>query len=239
MVGNLYDFHSHILPGMDDGYRSAADSIRALKLSYEQGVRYMVATPHYYADESVEQFLERRQQAMEQLEKAMEEDGGPFPQLCLGAEVAYYPNISFLKELPRLCIGNSRFLLLELPFSHWGVEVLRDLQIIHNAGEVTPILAHFERYVSVRNKRAVQKMLELDLPLQMNAEFILARKTRRFAKRALEENPACLLGSDCHNLTDRQPNLGPALECLRTPALENAVRRTMDLGEQLWTLAVD
>lgn len=238
MVGNLYDFHCHILPGVDDGYQTAAESIQALKRSYSQGVRYMVATPHYYADEPVDRFLQRRQAAMEQLKVAMEEDGGPFPEICLGAEVAYYPNISRLEEMHKLCIGNSDYLLLELPYCAWGVEVLRDVQSICNAGEVIPILAHIERYLPLQNKRTVAKVLSQDLHLQLSAEFIRSRRTRRFAKRMLKENPAFLLGSDCHNLTDRQPDIGPALECLRGAAMERAVAQAMDLSEEIWSLAV-
>lgn len=59
------DLHSHILPGMDDGCKTAQQSIEALRLSYAQGVRAMFATPHYYPVESVESFLARRQSAWE------------------------------------------------------------------------------------------------------------------------------------------------------------------------------
>lgn len=237
MARDLYDFHSHILPGMDDGYDCAESAIEALKISYDQGVRHMVATPHYYSDESVDSFLERRQRAMDTLQAAMDKDGGPFPEICLGAEVAYYPNICFSEELQKLCIGKSNYLLLEPPFRMWGIEVLRDVQSICNAGEIVPILAHIERYIPIQNKRIAQQMLALELRLQMNAEFILERKTRRFAKRMLKENPAFLLGSDCHNLTDRTPQLGQALDTLRGGTMEHALRQAMELSEEIWEQA--
>ena len=58
-------------------------------------------------------------------------------------------------------------------------------------------------------------------------------------KKLLKENPALLLGTDCHNLTDRQPDLGPALACLRGAAMDNAVARAMNLSEVIWSLATD
>ena len=42
------DFHSHILPGIDDGSKSIEESLEMLALSYGSGVRRMVATPHFY-----------------------------------------------------------------------------------------------------------------------------------------------------------------------------------------------
>ena len=43
------DFHSHILPDMDDGSRCAEDSLKMLRMEAEQGVTRVVATPHFYA----------------------------------------------------------------------------------------------------------------------------------------------------------------------------------------------
>lgn len=238
MAGDLYDFHSHILPGMDDGYEDVESAIASLKLSYDQGVRYVVATPHYYADEPVESFLKRRQKAMDQLSLAMEKDGGPFPQICLGAEVAYYANISVSDELGKLCIGNSGYLLLELPCRTWGIEVFRDVQNICNIGEITPILAHVERSLLLQSRQVAERMLALDLHLQINAEFILERRTRRYAKRILRENPALLLGTDCHNLTDRKPELASALDLLRGDSLEEAIWQSLELSKEIWKQSV-
>ncbi len=238
MVGNLYDFHSHILPGMDDGYPDTESAIQALKLSYAQGVRYIVATPHYYCEEPVERFLRRRNDAMARLTDAMEKDGGPFPEICPGAEVAYYPNISFSEELRRLCIGNSDYLLLELPVRTWGIEVFRDVRSICNAGEITPILAHIDRYIPIQSKEMMAQMLRLELRLQLGAESVLERRSRRVAKKLIRENPAILLGSDCHNLEDRPPNMGDAVDLLCKKRLAYVVAHSMALSKEIWNEAV-
>ena len=71
---SLIDFHSHILPGIDDGSRSTAQSLDMMKLELDQGIGRIVATPHFYADRiSVDKFLSRRQQAYEKVMAAMDE----------------------------------------------------------------------------------------------------------------------------------------------------------------------
>ena len=237
MQENLYDFHTHILPGMDDGFQDAKTAVKALEQSYAQGVRYLIATPHYYHEETVDKFLSRRQKAFDLLQEEMVRHGGPLPQICLGAEVAYYPDIQMSDELPKLCLGNSPYLLLEMPFRTWDPEVLRTVQNICSNGEVIPVLAHIERYLPLQERALAQQVLELDLRLQMNAEFILERRTRRHAKKLLKNQPPYLFGTDCHNMEDRQPLLGAALDLLTGAGMDAAIRDALVLSEEIWELA--
>lgn len=48
----MIDFHSHILPAMDDGSRNIEESLQMLRMLQEQGVERVIATPHFYADEN-------------------------------------------------------------------------------------------------------------------------------------------------------------------------------------------
>ena len=43
----MIDFHTHILPKMDDGSKSTEESIAMLKMQAEQGIRWVVVTPHF------------------------------------------------------------------------------------------------------------------------------------------------------------------------------------------------
>ena len=43
----MIDIHTHILPGIDDGARDWDESRRMLEMAYSQGIRHIVATPHY------------------------------------------------------------------------------------------------------------------------------------------------------------------------------------------------
>lgn len=47
-MDNLTDFHCHILPGVDDGSKDMDMTMEMLDLAYAQGIRKIIATPHYY-----------------------------------------------------------------------------------------------------------------------------------------------------------------------------------------------
>ena len=43
----LFDIHCHIVPSVDDGASSAEEAYKMLQMEYRQGVRNIIATPHY------------------------------------------------------------------------------------------------------------------------------------------------------------------------------------------------
>ena len=68
----MIDFHTHILPGMDDGSRDVHESLQVLTLEDEQGVQEILLTPHFYAHiDKVSSFLERREHSFRKLTKAL------------------------------------------------------------------------------------------------------------------------------------------------------------------------
>ena len=46
----MLDFHTHILPGIDDGSKDIETSCKMLDMLKEQNVDIVVATPHFYYD---------------------------------------------------------------------------------------------------------------------------------------------------------------------------------------------
>ncbi len=208
----MIDFHSHILPKMDDGSKSVEESLELLAMLAEQGVKKVVATPHFYAnDESVEKFLTRRQKAYETLCAALP-DG--MPEILLGAEVRYYQGISRLKELKALCVQGSNLLLLEMPEVRWTEYVAKEVQDLTCLGDLTLILAHVDRCLHFQSGNTLKKIAESGVVLQINAEAITAPFRRR-AMTLLKSGAGCLIGSDCHNLTDRPPYIGKAFDLIR------------------------
>lgn len=59
-----------------------------------------------------------------------------------------------------------------------------------------------------------QRLEELPVLVQANAGFFLRAGTRAWALRMLERDQIQLLGSDCHNLSSRPPNLDKALRVI-------------------------
>lgn len=232
------DLHSHILPGMDDGCKTPAQSLEALRLSYTQGVQVIFATPHYYPVESVESFLARRQVAWENLQEEIKRQRvTSIPQIVLGAEVAYRPGISSAEGIEKLCLGNSNYLLLELPFRAWGKEELRQVSNFNCARGIVPILAHYERYRTLQSREMYAEMARQDVLIQKNAESFSGFFGERRACREVKLGRCQLLGSDCHNLSSRKPNLSLATQSLQRRGLEKELRKITQNSWEIFSLA--
>lgn len=237
----IIDIHSHILPNMDDGSQSAAMSLQMLKRLQEQGVKWVCATSHYYAhQERVEQFLQRRRQAVFDLGEALiEENVGELPTIRLGAEVAYFPGISQCQELDRLCVGGTRTLLLEFSYTQWTPQQVEDVASLSLDYGYQVILAHPERFSHMRSYwRDMERMMALPIALQINADSLLHWRSRKVALELLNSTQYPLLASDCHNLTSRPPRLEKARLVVRkklgvdilTRIDETALRFTQPTG---------
>ncbi len=204
----MIDWHSHILPGMDDGSKDVQESLALLQMLSQQDVQTVVATPHFYANqESAARFLERRAAAYALLRRALPPDA---PDIRLGAEVRYYPGISRLPELRQLCVEGSEVLLLEMPFSRWTEYTVRELVELAGRSRLVPVLAHVERYWSLQTGETWQRLVTSGILMQVNANCLLRFSTKRKALSMLRRGQIHLIGSDCHNLTSRPPKIGDA-----------------------------
>lgn len=214
-MSGIIDFHSHVLPGIDDGSATAEESISMLKMEMEQGIQRVVATPHFYANyDEPEEFLRNRLEAARELWKARENHAG-MPKLAVGAEVHFFPGMSHSSLLPHLTIGGKRCILIEMPPSPWTESMYRELENISLKQDLLPIVAHVDRYISrFRTYNIPEYLEELPVLVQANASFFLKNSTRSMALKLLENNQIQLLGSDCHNLSTRKPNLGKAVELI-------------------------
>lgn len=211
----IVDFHSHILPGIDDGSASVEESIAMLKMEAEQGIKHVVATPHFYPQtDSPERFLKRRDEAEKRLREEMAKHDG-LPTLSIGAEVYYFSGISESEIIQGLTIDKKRCILLEMPHTLWTDRMYREMESIFTKQSITPIIAHVDRYIApFRTHRIPEKLAQLPVLVQANASFFIHNSTKRMALRMLKEDKIHLLGSDCHNLDTRAPNLGSAVKII-------------------------
>lgn len=186
-----------------------------LRLSRSQGVRKLVLTPHYYPNrEAPEEFLARRYGSASRLKEVLRGEG-KIPDLYLGAEVAFFHGISRVESMRRLCIEGTNVLLVEMPFCRWSRNMLDELVGLQERRGIQPVLAHVERYLRHQELGMVRELCANGVMLQANASFFLEKGFSWFAMRMLRHEQIHLLGSDCHNMRTRQPNLGPAVERIR------------------------
>ena len=216
------DFHSHILPRMDDGSHSVEESLAMLRLSWSQGIRQMILTPQFYPQHTTPQrFLEKRNRSVELLREGIQGEDA-LPLLRCGAEVYFYPQMSHSDALRELTIQGTNCLLVEMPFGPWTDRMYAELEGIYNNLGLVPIVAHVDRYLGrFRDYGIPGRLADLPVLVQANAECFL--KGSRGMK-LLASHQIHLLGSDCHNMTDRKPNLGPALEQIERKLGKDALK---------------
>ncbi len=207
------DFHSHILPKLDDGSKSTEESVEMLRRLASQGVGRVVASPHFYAnDQSVEEFLMRRGDSFEALKPLLGKD---MPQVVLGAELRYYEGVSRLEGLEKLCIQGSELLLLEMPERSWSEYVQRELTDLACRGGLRLVIAHVERCLPFQKPAVTERLAADGVLMQMNAEAFKGFGAKRKAIKLLRQGAVQFIGSDSHNLTDRAPNMDVALDALK------------------------
>lgn len=222
----ITDFHSHILPQIDDGSASLEESIAMLRMEAQQGIGHVIATPHFYArHDTPERFLERRARAEARLREEMQKHSD-LPQVSLAAEVRFFPGISDCDALKALTIAEKSCILIEMPESAWTDSMYRELEQIYAKQGLTPVIAHVDRYISPFADRGIPGHLaQLPVAVQANASFFLRRTTAGMAVRMLRKDRIHVLGSDCHNLAHRPPNMGEAIHCIRQRLGEDAIEQ--------------
>ncbi len=240
----IADIHTHILPRFDDGSGSSAESFSMLAELYRQGVGRVVLTPHFYARrDEPDLFVSSRDAAAEHLVSRIGEllaetqaDGKGeigLPSIYLGAEVAFFHAMSICPELEMMCIRGTRYLLVEMPFDRWSSAMLGELYTIKKKRRITPIIAHIERYFSLFSRGMLDEMISNGILVQVNAEAFLRMGTRRRALKLLEDGKMHLLGSDCHNMDKRAPNIGSALEVIGAKLGSGMIDRLCENSQEI------
>ena len=209
----MTDLHTHILPNVDDGADGVETSLALITAEKEQGVREIVLTPHYYGQKiSPAKFLENRRVAFEKI-------SGKFDgvKVRMGAEV-YFDEMKTASnsELIKLAIENTKYILLELPFTPvWSEKLILRLRDFIVDTDYTPIIAHVERYPAVRKNSAYLSVLtDMGCLLQVNTRAFIFEKTKNMAFAMLKKGFVSCLGTDTHNLTDRAPDILQAKQVL-------------------------
>ncbi len=221
----MIDFHSHVLPQMDDGPKSIRESLEMLSQCFRQGVDAVVSSSHFYAyQEDPKAFLQRRGQRLRALREAMLCSTEVYPRIIPGAEVLYFPGISQAREVAELSIA-GRAILIEPPMAPWSDDMLDEIVHLGENFGLEPVVAHVDRYMKMLgDNRLIDRVLERGLLVQVNGSYFLDEKREKAAIRNLKKGKIHLIGSDCHNLFDRAPNLGPVRRVIRTAGAEAEFR---------------
>ncbi len=223
------DAHSHILPKMDDGSHSVDESCQLLRRLVEQGVEAVCMTPHFYPwKEAPDAFLKRREKSIRALLSKIR-DMDNMPEIYFGAEVAFFQGISGVEEMEKLCIGQSRILLVEMPFTKWTKRMTDELYTLKEYRDITPMIAHVDRYLDYGNEEIAEEMAQRGILIQANQSFFLKRFGLRKPMGMIKRGMIHFIGSDCHNLHSRKPDLDEAASRIYKKCGAEALRYLSDM----------
>lgn len=229
----IADIHTHLLPGVDDGSPNLETSLKMLEALEAQGITRIAATPHFYANhDSPDRFLSRRNQAAATLRQAWKGKA----ELRLGAEVYYFEGISDCDALEALAIEGTGMLLVEMPPAPWPERAFQELLEIRRKRKLIPVIAHLDRYITpLRNYGIPEKLEQLPVLVQLNAQSLLRTGTRGMALRLIRQGRVHLLGSDCHSMGSRCPNLAEGWQVIGRKLGPKAQAELLRLEDSLWT----
>ena len=97
-----------------------------------------------------------------------------------------------------------------MPFSGWTEYTVRELLELSASGEFTIVLAHIERYISLQNASVWSRLYDSGILMQANASFFNGFFTKKKALNYLIDGKIHFIGSDCHNMISRPPELQKA-----------------------------
>lgn len=212
----MVDFHTHVLPGMDDGAKDIHVSLALIEELKSQGVEKIVCTSHFYPyDESMDRYMQRRDEAFRELTQARK--GEQVPEIITGAEVYCHGMLDYISDFSGLCIDETAVILLELPSGNAvSPEVIRLIRKLYNRFSLIPVIAHIERYPDMRFGvvRKAKKLKKEGCFIQINASSVFRKDYYPMIRKLMKEGLVDVLGSDCHNMDSRPPMLSKAREKL-------------------------
>lgn len=210
----MIDLHCHLLPGIDDGPPTMADSIALARAALEAGTTTIVATPHVswdFTDNTAERIAEK----VSEVRAALAAEALPLA-VHRGGEVALTRALELPDdELAALRLGGGPWLLLECPLSPHALNVEAGIQTLRDRGHTRLLLAHPERVPAFqRDPEMLRRQVEQGAVTSMTAGAFAGRfgkEVQRFAQQLLADGLAHSAASDAHSVGRRAPDLAPAL----------------------------
>jgi protein-tyrosine phosphatase len=237
----MIDIHSHIMPDIDDGARTVEEAVEMARIAFEDGIEYMVSTPHMFNG------LSDNPQPSEILDRVAalnEAIGSQGLKILPGNEVHISHEIVEQARSNRVTKINRRnYMLVEFPqlTVPVGADELFYKLLLQG---VRPILVHPERNGQIQNRPAmVQRFIERGVFIQVTAMSVTGEfgpGAKACADALLRHNCVHFLATDAHRTKSRPPILSKGRDAAaaiigaeRAAALVEANPRAVINGEAL------
>lgn len=257
MKNKYIDIHTHILPNVDDGAQSMVESMQMLHMAYDEGIRTIIATPHY----GMEQFSSKPEKCANlinilnygiSIDKTLSG-----MKVLLGNELLYRADISQeIKNGLANTIAGTEYVLIEF-YVDAAFSTLEACAKEMKMAGYKPIFAHIERYFCLMDDMSkLDKLKELDVLLQVNSmelaeplkkeeqqknkkslfrreQFDFSEERKKLAWKYIFSGKVDFIASDMHNTEWRRPVMKTALENIREAGGSEIVDKIIENTEKI------
>ena len=193
------DLHSHLIPSIDDGTKSLAESVSLIRQLKECGFRKIITTPHIMSHrygntkETIYEGYEILKNELVRLEIDIE------------IEVAseYYHDQQFLDLIDKreILTFGDKYVLFELSYTVEPFMLRETVYRLKEAG-YKPVLAHPERYVYYDSERHYRELKDMGLFFQINmvsTQNFYGVKAKKAVEKIIRLGMVDFIGSDIHS----------------------------------------
>lgn len=199
----IIDFHSHILPGIDDGARTLEESIQIVKAMSAMGFDRITCTPHI--TKKYRNTPENIKERFELLVTGMK-DSGTEVDLRMSAEYRLNPETwPDILAKGKLMPIEDKFILMEFPINDesdmYGLDPEEEFRKVISLG-LTPILPHPERYAYLPHETLL-RYVDMGVRIQSNygsLAGIYGEEVQTKAQALIDEGIVSFLATDMHNM---------------------------------------
>lgn len=221
----MVDLHCHLLPGVDDGSKDLATSLRLAEAAVANGITHALLTPHHMNGRYVNHKADVIRMTKD-FQRSLEQNQIPltvFP----GQEVRINGNLIKAIQNDDILFADegNRYLMLEFPdddVPHYTTQMIFELQQL----DITPVIVHPERNTKIMAHPALlYSLLQKGCLSQITASSYVGtfgKKVGDFSRQLIAAGQCYVFASDAHDLPCRKYEMREAFEELKD-----------DFGQQL------
>lgn len=213
----MVDLHCHLLPGIDDGSKSMAISLRLAREATENEITHALLTPHHMNG----RYVNHKQDVIKRTAAFQKEiDTHQIPLTVFpGQEVRINGDLLTALDKDDILFADTgnRYLMLEFPdddVPHYTGQMIFDLQ----QRGIIPVIVHPERNTKIMaHPELLYQLLQKGCLSQITASSYVGtfgKKVEEFSKKLIANGQGYLFASDAHDLPGRKYEMCQAFEKL-------------------------
>lgn len=225
-MSDFVDLHLHLLPEVDDGCRSMADTLAMAKALVALGVTRCAPSPHNRAEYASADVCAQR---LVEVRQALQTEGLAL-ELHTNSENFFLDETLLVKAATpegRRIGEAGKYLLVEAPYTS-PLPALKDIIFRFKLKGLTPVIAHPERCFEFERPGRAAEAVNAGALLQMDIGALIGRygkQAQKLALKFLHDDLYSLVATDLHSPVGAEAWVGSALQVLEKQGGRVAVQR--------------